>query len=327
MREGRYVYNPPVGYEGVPDADGKQRLAIDDEQAPLIARAFEQAAHAPWRSLRDIFREAKAEGLRKQKSSFHRMLKNPVYAGQLRLKAWRGEPEEIVEGLHEGIITPRLFREVQRTRFEEDKKHACPETNLVKQLPLRGHLVCPSCGKRLTGSRSKGRSKYYWYYHCQSPCGTRHRAPDANDDFRAYLPQIEIAEGIANAYRTVAEDLAAGQREERRRRARKAREEVRRLEGKLEKADMMYFDGDLEEDSYHRLKKRFRGALREAKTRLARAEEAKEQVAERVRYLASLMEDLSALYAEAGKKAREAMLGSIFPGGLTYEKGSYRTAP
>ncbi|PSQ68605.1 MAG: hypothetical protein BRD29_03550, partial [Bacteroidetes bacterium QH_2_67_10] len=256
MREGRYIYNPPVGYEGVPGADGKQRLAIDDEQAPLIRRAFEQAARAPWRSLQKIWRELKGEGLRKAKSPFYRMLKNPVYAGQLRLGAWRDEPEEIVEGLHEGIITPRLFREVQRTRFEEDKKHARPEANLVEQLPLRGHLVCPECGKRLTGSRSQGRNKYYWYYHCQSPCPARHSAPDANEDFRAWLAQLEIADGVANAYRAVADDLAAGQREQRRREARRAREEKRRLEKKLTRADEMYFEGELEKDSHHRLKRR-----------------------------------------------------------------------
>jgi len=189
MREGRYVYTPPVGYEGVPGADGKQRLVVDDDQAPLVRRAFEQAATAPWRSIKEIWRELKAEGLRRESNQFYRMLKNPVYCGQLQLKAWRDEPEEIVEGLHEGIITPRLFREVQRTRFEESKKHARPEANLVEQLPLRGHLVCPECGKRLTGSRSQGRNKYYWYYHCQSPCPARHSAPDAKEDFRAWLDE------------------------------------------------------------------------------------------------------------------------------------------
>ena len=326
LREGRYIYVPPVGYEGVPGADGKQRLVPDDDQAPLVRRAFELAASATWRSIKSIWRELRAEGLRRGKTQFYTMLKNPVYAGQLRLKPWRGEPGEIVEGLHEGIVTKELFREVHRVRFSEEKKAARPAAKLVRQLPLRGHLVCPACQRRLTGSRSKGRSKYYWYYHCKSPCGTRHRAPSANDDFRAYLSRLEIAEGVANAYRAVADDLAASAGARHRKQARSAREKVRRLTQKLEKADVMYFDGDLEEDSYHRLKKRFRGALRKAKTQLRRAEEGKEELAERLHYFASLMQDLSALYVEADKEAREAMIGSIFPGGLCYEDGGYRTA-
>ena len=32
------------------------------------------------------------------------MLRNPVYIGKLKLKEWKKEPEEIVEGLHESII-------------------------------------------------------------------------------------------------------------------------------------------------------------------------------------------------------------------------------
>ncbi|MEO7978051.1 zinc ribbon domain-containing protein [Flavobacterium sp.] len=40
-------------------------------------------------------------------------------------------------------------------------------------LPLRGYLLCPECGKLLTGSPSKGRNQYYRYYHCASSCGVR----------------------------------------------------------------------------------------------------------------------------------------------------------
>ena len=325
MREGRYVYIPPVGYEGVPGADGKQRLVLDDEQAPLVRRAFEQAASATWRSLKEIWREIKAEGLCKESSQFYRMLKNPVYCGQLQLKAWRDEPEEVVEGLHEGIISKELFREVQEARFSERNRGAArPGANLVQKLPLRGHLVCPECEKRLTGSRSKGRSKYYWYYHC-NPCGTRYKAPRANDDFRAFLSQLEIAEGVANVFHAVADDVAGTANEERRRLARSAREKARRLEEKLEKADMMYFDGELEEDSYGRLKKRFRGALRKAKARLRRAEDAQEELSERLHYFVSLMRDLGRFYTEADMEAREAMIGSIFPGGLRYDEQTFRT--
>lgn len=328
LREGRYIYLPPVGFEGVPGADGKQRLVTDDDQAPLVRRAFEQAARAPWRSLREIWRELKGEGLRHGKTQFNVMLENPVYCGQLRLRAWRDEPEEIVEGLHEGIVSKELFREVQRVRFSEEAKTHRPKSKrkLVERLPLRGHLVCPVCGRRLTGSRSKGRSKYYWYYHCQSACGTRHRAPDLNEAFRAYLSQLEIAEGVADLYRAVADDVARSAGAGRERERRRAAAKIRRLEGKLEKVDVMYFDGDLEKDSYHRLKKKFRRSLHQAKARRQRVEESQEALAERLHYFASLMQDLGSLYAEAGLVAREALLGSMFPGGLKVENGQPRTA-
>ncbi len=36
---------------------------------------------------------------------------------------------------------------------------------------MRGFLICPDCGRLLTGSSSKGQdgNKYY-YYHCILPC-------------------------------------------------------------------------------------------------------------------------------------------------------------
>ncbi|NTE04473.1 hypothetical protein G6M26_36075 [Agrobacterium tumefaciens] len=55
-------------------------------------------------------------------------------------------------------------------------------------MPLRGFLACPRCDKTLTGSHSKGKSKYYFYYHCTSACGYRKSATMLNMEF---LREIE----------------------------------------------------------------------------------------------------------------------------------------
>ncbi|MGV8092263.1 MAG: recombinase zinc beta ribbon domain-containing protein [Mangrovibacterium sp.] len=44
-------------------------------------------------------------------------------------------------------------------------------------------MVCPECGRNLTGSASKGRTSRYYYYHCVSSCGFRQKAELANDIF------------------------------------------------------------------------------------------------------------------------------------------------
>jgi hypothetical protein len=36
-----------------------------------------------------------------------------------------------------------------------------------EELPLRGHLKRPDCGRALTGSLSSGNGGKYAYYHCQ----------------------------------------------------------------------------------------------------------------------------------------------------------------
>jgi hypothetical protein len=41
-------------------------------------------------------------------------------------------------------------------------------------VPLRNFVSCVTCGRRLTGSWSKGRSSYYAYYHCRPGCSAVH---------------------------------------------------------------------------------------------------------------------------------------------------------
>jgi NAD(P)-dependent dehydrogenase (short-subunit alcohol dehydrogenase family) len=43
-------------------------------------------------------------------------------------------------------------------------------------LQLRGFLLCPNCGKLLTGSGSRGCGSRYYYYHYNSKCSARFKA-------------------------------------------------------------------------------------------------------------------------------------------------------
>ena len=45
-----------------------------------------------------------------------------------------------------------------------------PRKRAHPDFPLRGFVRCDACGRRLTGSWSKGRSDYYAYYHCRPGC-------------------------------------------------------------------------------------------------------------------------------------------------------------
>src|SRR5690606_25965578 len=58
--------------------------------------------------------------------------------------------------------------------------------------PLKNVACCPQCHNNLTGSRSKGRSQHYAYYHC-----TRCRAPsikkaDLENAFINKLKEIQL---------------------------------------------------------------------------------------------------------------------------------------
>ena len=65
-----------------------------------------------------------------------------------------------------------------------------------ESLPLRGFLICSLCNKLLTGSASKGHTKYYSYYHCTDGCSCRYGAEKVNQEFiyelKKYIPRPEI---------------------------------------------------------------------------------------------------------------------------------------
>lgn len=73
---------------------------------------------------------------------------------------------------------------------------------------MRGFLTCPDCEKLLTGSKSKGRNRYYAYYHCLGSCKHRVNAEKVNDvikdDLLQFIPKIEnkefYQEAICKAY-------------------------------------------------------------------------------------------------------------------------------
>lgn len=68
-------------------------------------------------------------------------------------------------------------------------------------LPLRGFVHCPDCGKKLTGSGSKGKRAKYYYYHCfGSPCRFRVRADLINRSFIAALEKLTALEAYRNIY-------------------------------------------------------------------------------------------------------------------------------
>lgn len=67
-----------------------------------------------------------------------------------------------------------------------------------KNLPLRGFLTCPNCGRNLTGSASKGRTNRYYYCHCIAACGFREQARTVNTIFENGLLQFELKDGVKN---------------------------------------------------------------------------------------------------------------------------------
>jgi len=124
------------------------------------------------------------------------------------IPAYKDEEELYVSGQHEPIVSEYLFYEVQDVLNGKKRKvKSKSKIEVQENFPLRGFLQCPNCGGMLTGSSSKGKSRYYFYYHCQPGCKFRHRAEEANELFERELRKFIPHPAIKEVYKVIVRKL------------------------------------------------------------------------------------------------------------------------
>src|SRR6202007_2924644 len=111
------------------------------------------------------------------------------------------EPGEWKQGQHEPIITDVLFYTVQDILEERARKLPTKYLTAREELPLRGYLICPICGRTLTGSASRGRrGDRFFYYHCRKGCKERKNAVEVNREFLKVLHTFRATNGVIDLY-------------------------------------------------------------------------------------------------------------------------------
>lgn len=177
-QEGRYMCHAPIGYINITLIDGKKRIIPKEPEATFIKNIFIELAKG-YHSTRFIYNEAIKNGFKCSLNNFWLIIRNPIYYGKIVVPAYEQESRYLVNGLHEKLISESIFKQVQQVLNNHGKPQRRTTTN--NQLPLRGLLTCPLCFKNLTGSASKGKYRYYHYYHCMNGCKFRVRA-DSMDE-------------------------------------------------------------------------------------------------------------------------------------------------
>lgn len=135
---------------------------------------------------------------------------------------------------------------------------------LVPGLPLRGHIICPQSGKRLTGSASKSRHGYrVFYYHAQERGAYRIPAEAAHEQFRVFLRSVQPAPEVARLFKDLLADMLAEQGADAHKRHLALAQQLKAIDEKLLRTDEMYIEGNIQADSYERLKIRYAAERKE----------------------------------------------------------------
>ena len=280
QKQGLFIgNNAPYGYLKSPTEKGK--LVVNPETAPIVREIYRMRLSGM--SYLGIARELTHRGIltpsayEKTKGAANtwnpegicKILQNQVYLGHmiqrkrcsLFLKGGKKHnqlPKEewiIVENTHEPIIDQQTFDAVQRYNTSMNDKYSAAKKakknhDSNKKAIFRGVVSCGQCGARLimTSKTAKSKQKTYIYY-C---CSTHHYFPERCSSrliseeelskvvFKAIQMQIQIAQEIKmhiNSSR-FRQDTAAKKKT--------TANEIKRLEGKLEKIalykELLYMD-------------------------------------------------------------------------------------
>ena len=195
-KEGRYMGLAPVAYVNKTEENGKKYIVPKEPDASILRWSFEEIAKGGFNT-EQIWKQAKAKGLKCSKNAFWQVIRNPLYCGKIFIPQFKDEESRFVQGQHEAIISESLYYEVQDVLDGRGRNYR-PKVKTLDEFPMRGFLICPDCEKLLTGSKSKGRNRYYSYYHCVGGCKHRVNAEKVNDvikdDLLKFIPKIENKE-------------------------------------------------------------------------------------------------------------------------------------
>lgn len=344
LKAGRYPQKAPIGYLNNRISDSETHLIKDEEYAPIVEEVFREMAKGidSVETLRikyaPLLRRRKGmhndgRGIVKDttnhpisKGAFYRMLRNPIYCGEIVVPAYQDEPEQIIQGEHEPIIDKATFNAVQdvidgRTRCKPKlRKTDKPE------LFLRRYLVCPYCGYGITGSFSKGNGGRYAYYNCCHCKKVKIRAERANDAFAKYIGKLKPTPEARALYQLIVNDLSQQRKEARKAEYGNLQTQLNTIENKIANADDKYLEGALDIEQYQRICDKCRKDKMQIEERIAILRNPQNaKIEPKMMYAYSLIDNLLDYIQEAPVDVRCRLIGSIFPEKIEFDGFSYRT--
>ena len=322
-KEGRWMGTAPIGYQNKISQDGLKFIAPDPVQGEIMKWAFEQLATGNY-NIAQVWKQAREKGLRCLRNNFWILVRNPVYCGKIFIPKYKDEESRVVDGQHEPIISEATFYEVQDV-LDGKKKTTKVKMVSLDHLPLRGFLVCPKCGRTLTGSPSKGKTQWYYYYHCSSECGIRSNAQKINEEFVDFLSQFSLARGMEELY-TVVIDFHYQQKVGGIQTFRKQLlADLTEANNHLVKARELLVTGEIEPGDYRLIKSDCEEKINRLEAKIADVPKEKTDTKTLFNKMVKTLSNVSNLYAESNVQTKREIICSMFPEKWVLQDFKHRT--
>lgn len=322
MKEGRHVNMAPRGYRNARD-ENNNPIIEPGKDAKLIEWVFEETARGI-HNVMEIWKGAKAKGLKVGKSQMWNLLRNPVYCGRIFVPAYKDEKAVVIKASHEPLITTELFNEVQDVLNGRKRKFPTRQT-AKEELPLRGYLECKQCGSKLTGSASKGNGGKYFYYHCQHGCKERFKAEVANREILKEFTKISSNNAVITILKEALEAHLRLSKSDKLQQNARLGEEIEKAKSRIMNARRLMLDKEIAAAEYKEIKAEYEEEIKKLERKIDELTTMDSDLKEQIAFCCDLLQNLPKYFVAADLTAKQQILGSILSEKLVFSEYSYRT--
>lgn len=190
---------------------------------------------------------------------------------------------------------------------------------------MAGIIRCHSCGKLLTGSKSKGNTKYYSYYHCFDGCTCRFRADKVNDVFvyelKKYIPRSEMTD----VYKITLIEAWNNQTNHLRDDRKQLLSQIRELEDKLAYIRDLLSSKQLDPADFREMKAEYNNKLEKLEAKLSASENDNVSINHLLDKGVDNLLKLDTIYETGGIEKKREVISSMYPEKLTFDGFVLRT--
>lgn len=210
IERGYWCFCPPTGYEYTKDKEHGKLLTPAQPMANIVAEGLNAFADNRLKGQVDLLEFFKSKNLHglvgKQKiylQMIRGMLSQPLYAGFVEYSDWGISRRK---GYHKPIITEETYKIIQE-KIKRPERIPHETDNL--EFPLRRVINCSVCGRKMTGSSSRGRwGKYFSHYTCNNKeCSANPKnikKTKLEDDYVNLLEKIKVSPELLEMTKEVA---------------------------------------------------------------------------------------------------------------------------
>lgn len=126
---------------------------------------------------------------------------------------------------------------------------------------------------------------------------------------------------------TILEDTFKSNEGDRKKQVQGLKEQIHDQEEKIARCDEMLLNRDIDRETHQRMLSKLKEEIAILKRKIEVQESTETGFMKYCRLGIPLLSNLSGFYQTASVEIKQKLLGSIFPGKLHFEEGSYRTSP